>query len=93
MVFGSLALLAGAFLLSRIWRWAGQQTPGERHDAVVQTTALLGLTLFTTLLGLAVAGRDSTVQRRWHHAMVGAFAATAALPCAAFTLAVMSFGR
>ncbi|KJS59814.1 hypothetical protein [Streptomyces rubellomurinus] len=80
VTFGTLAAIAGAFLLSRIWRWAGQQTPDEHHAAMKQTCALVGLVLFMTLVGLAVAGRGSTVQRRWRYAMLGAFFATVVLP-------------
>ncbi|WP_316525519.1 hypothetical protein [Kitasatospora brasiliensis] len=64
-----LTAVIDGFLLSRIWRWAGQQTSHEHHAAVVQTTWLVGAVAFTMLLGAAVAGSRSTPQRRWRYAM------------------------
>ncbi|MFE4517994.1 hypothetical protein ACFRMQ_27840 [Kitasatospora sp. NPDC056783] len=68
-VYALLTVVIDGYLLSRIWRWAGEQTPGEHHAAVVQTVSLLGFLAFTMLLGVAVAGARSTRQRRWRYAM------------------------
>ncbi|MFG2907091.1 hypothetical protein ACGF13_18755 [Kitasatospora sp. NPDC048286] len=70
-VFAVLSVVLDGFLLSRIWRWAGEQTPGEHHSAVLQTWGLLAGIAFTVLLGVAVAGQRSTPQRRWRCAMLG----------------------
>ncbi|WP_030058051.1 MULTISPECIES: hypothetical protein [Streptomyces] len=70
-VFAGLTALIDGFLLSRIWRWAGQQTPDEHHAAVVQTMMLLGFVGFTALLGVAIAGNHSTPHRRWRCAAFG----------------------
>ncbi|MET8543962.1 hypothetical protein ABZW03_25425 [Kitasatospora sp. NPDC004799] len=81
-VFAVLTVAIDGFLLSRIWRWAGEQTPEEHHTAVVQTMWLLGVVGFTVLLGAAVAGDRSTPQRRWRLAMLGPLLCQLLVPAA-----------
>ncbi|MFE7530463.1 hypothetical protein ACFU7Y_32820 [Kitasatospora sp. NPDC057542] len=81
-VFAALTVAIDGFLLSRIWRWAGEQTPEEHHAAVVQTLWLLGAVGFTVLLGVAVAGDRSTPQRRWRCAMLSPLLCQLLVPAA-----------
>ncbi|MFJ7906912.1 hypothetical protein [Kitasatospora sp. NPDC096204] len=70
-MFAVLSVVIDGLPLSRIWRWAGEQTPGEHHSAVLRTWRLLAGIAFTVLLGMAVAGQRSTPQRRRRCAMLG----------------------
>ncbi|MFF2080261.1 hypothetical protein ACFVXG_36570 [Kitasatospora sp. NPDC058162] len=83
-VFGVLTAGLDAFLLTRIWRWAGEQTAVEHRAAVVQTAALAGAVLFAALLGVAIAGQGSTPHRRWRYAMLSALASHVLIPLALF---------
>ncbi|MER7669946.1 hypothetical protein ABTY61_15955 [Kitasatospora sp. NPDC096128] len=81
-VFGVLTAGLDAVLVSRIWRWAGEQTAAEHRAAVLQTAALAGAVLFAALLGAAIAGRDSTPHRRWRYALLTALASHVLIPLA-----------
>ncbi|MFE6054133.1 hypothetical protein ACFQ6N_25565 [Kitasatospora sp. NPDC056446] len=85
-VYAALTAAIDAWLLSRIWRWAGEQTTSEYHGAVEQTAALFGIVGFAALLGLAVAGKQSTPQRRWRCAMFGALTVHSLIPLSLIVL-------
>ncbi|MFI9362797.1 hypothetical protein ACIG5E_17340 [Kitasatospora sp. NPDC053057] len=75
-------------LLTRIWRWAGEQTTAEHRAAVPQTGILAGAVLFAVLfavlLGVAIAGQWSTPHRRRRCAMLSALASHLLLPLGLF---------
>ncbi|MGW3042393.1 hypothetical protein ACWC9T_20695 [Kitasatospora sp. NPDC001159] len=92
-VFGVLTVALDGFLLTRIWRWAGEQTAAEHRTAVTQTAVLVGVVLFATLLGVAVAGQRSTPHRRWYCAMITALASHLLLPLAVIVAVATHWGH
>ncbi|MFD8707880.1 hypothetical protein ACFV1W_35785 [Kitasatospora sp. NPDC059648] len=83
-VFGGLTVALDVVLLTRTWRWAGEQTPAEHRAAVERTGILVGAVLFAALFGVAIAGQWSTPHRRWRCAMLSALASPALLPLGLF---------
>ncbi|MEU4584414.1 hypothetical protein AB0F92_20310 [Kitasatospora aureofaciens] len=79
-VFGVLTVALDVLLLTRIWRWAGEQTASEHRAAAKQTGILIGAGLFAALLGVAIAGQWSTPHRRWRCAMLSALGSHLLLP-------------
>ncbi|WBP85496.1 hypothetical protein [Kitasatospora cathayae] len=71
-LFGVPTVAIDVVLLTRIRRWAGEQTAAEHRAAVTQTGVLAGSVLFAAVLGVAIAGQWSTPHRRWRCATLSA---------------------
>ncbi|MER7754167.1 hypothetical protein [Kitasatospora sp. NPDC097643] len=79
-VCGVLAATIDGLLLSFDYHSAAQSHSGDHRPEVTAALALIGLVLFAALLGAAIAGQRSTVQRRWRCATVSALLSHLLLP-------------